>query len=1014
MAARRPTKRGAQSAASGTPSPPPSPAAAARAMAAAAPRRKKQLPPRRAAAAGRRANTPVNKASGIAERWLEQLANLGDNASRARYLEKRRASPQLLARLDDAVSRWLRSDLEKAANLAAAARLLADRRLPPAARAHALRAQANVLWFQAQARAATELHAQAIELFERAGQPLELARTLSTSMQPLILVGEYDRAQAAAARARELFAAAGDEVRLARLDINVGNIYHRQDRFAEAQKYYVQAFERLLPDRDPEGIIAALSNMAMCAISLNQFEQALAAHLRVRGFCEQWRMPLELIHADYNIAYLYYFRGEYGRAIELLRQARDAAQQHNEPYLAALCHLDLAEIYLELNLGEETEAMAQEAWQRFDRLNMPYEAGKALCFLALGLSQRRQAFRALEFFARARQVFAREKNQVWPSLIDLYQALVYFQEGRWFEARRYAAAALEFFRESPLPGRALLCRLLLARLLLKTDGPAAARPAAEEALAGLSGGEAPILAFQAHLLMGEIEEALRAWDAARQHYLAAQAHLESLRSQLHGEELKIAFMQNRLEVYENLVQLCLRNGDDEAARAEAWGWMEKAKSRTLHEILARGGLSATEDHSRSDWVRRIRGLREQLNWYYHRIEAEQLGQAPASAARLLELREHAEKREQELVRVLRDMPASEAERAGLADVPPVALEELRPLLEPDTALLEFFRVRQRIYAALISVRGLEIVPLTLASRIEQLLRLLQFQLSKFSLGAAYVREASPHLLRPVQAHLRELDAELLAPLRSRLTARKLVIVPHELLHSVPFHALWDGERYLLDSLAVSYAPSASVYVHCRRRVPAAAPESNPPANSGALILGVPDAQAPCILDELQAVAAALPGARLFIGARAGAGVLREHGPHSRIIHIATHGYFRQDNPLFSGIRLGDGYLNLHDLYSLQLPAELIALSGCSTGLHAIAAGDELLGLSRGLLHAGARTLLLSMWDVNDRSTATLMGDFYNHFNDLQDPAEALRRAMLSLREAYPHPYYWAPFILYGA
>src|SRR5262245_63414635 len=116
--------------------------------------------------------------------------------------------------------------------------------------------------------------------------------------------------------------------------------------------------------------------------------------------------------------------------------------------------------------------------------------------------------------------------------------------------------------------------------------------------------------------------------------------------------------------------------------------------------------------------------------------------------------------------------------------------------------------------------------------------------------------------------------------------------------------------------------------------------------------------------------------------------MEQKGPQSRVIHIATHGRFRADNPMFSTIRLGDGYLTLYDLNRFRLPVELVTLSGCSTGLNVVAKGDELLGLVRGLLHAGARSLVLSVWDVKDRSTTDLMRWLYSRFCVHGDPDSA--------------------------
>jgi CHAT domain-containing protein len=154
-------------------------------------------------------------------------------------------------------------------------------------------------------------------------------------------------------------------------------------------------------------------------------------------------------------------------------------------------------------------------------------------------------------------------------------------------------------------------------------------------------------------------------------------------------------------------------------------------------------------------------------------------------------------------------------------------------------------------------------------------------------------------------------------------------------------------------------------------------------------------------------------AQLFMGEQATEEQLRLHGPHSRFIHIATHGYFRQDNPMFSSIRLGNSLLSLFDLYQLQFDADLVTLSGCGTGMNVVIGGDELIGLVRGLLYAGAQTLMVSLWEVHDQSTAEFMRDFYEGYKSSASKANALRSAMLKLKQKHRHPYYWAAFALVG-
>ena len=116
--------------------------------------------------------------------------------------------------------------------------------------------------------------------------------------------------------------------------------------------------------------------------------------------------------------------------------------------------------------------------------------------------------------------------------------------------------------------------------------------------------------------------------------------------------------------------------------------------------------------------------------------------------------------------------------------------------------------------------------------------------------------------------------------------------------------------------------------------------------------------------------------------------------------------------MFSSIRLGDSSLTLIDLYQLTLSADLVALSGCGTGINVVLGGDELRGLVRGLLHAGAHSMLVSLWDVHDESTTEFMALFYRNLRSMTK-SQALRLAALEVRKHRGHPYYWAPFVLVG-
>jgi CHAT domain-containing protein len=135
------------------------------------------------------------------------------------------------------------------------------------------------------------------------------------------------------------------------------------------------------------------------------------------------------------------------------------------------------------------------------------------------------------------------------------------------------------------------------------------------------------------------------------------------------------------------------------------------------------------------------------------------------------------------------------------------------------------------------------------------------------------------------------------------------------------------------------------------------------------------------------------------------------------LHFASHGKFRSDEPLGSGLLLAkdadnDGLLTVGELYSMQLDADLVTLSACETGLGKVANGDDVVGLTRGFLFAGSRSIVASLWSVDDRATATLMKAFYDNLAT-HPKREALRRAQASARQEFPHPFFWAAFQLTG-
>jgi CHAT domain-containing protein len=270
------------------------------------------------------------------------------------------------------------------------------------------------------------------------------------------------------------------------------------------------------------------------------------------------------------------------------------------------------------------------------------------------------------------------------------------------------------------------------------------------------------------------------------------------------------------------------------------------------------------------------------------------------------------------------------------------------------------------------------------------------------------------LARNARGILESLYRMLIQPVADELVAaqcERLVIVPYGPTHAVPFHALFDGERYLLESVEVVTCPSSSLLRLCNAR------SRKDSDGQGTLVVANSNSGTlPYVLEEAKRISALLPG-RILVEAEATRAAFVEAAPHYSIVHLVAHGEARLDNPTFAHIRLADGQLNPADIFNLELDGALVTLSACETGRSVVMGGDELIGLSRGFLYAGAATLVQSLWRVEDGSTARMMVQFYRALRAGHTRGDALRRAQLALLtdpETGVHPYFWAPFQLLGA
>ena len=237
-------------------------------------------------------------------------------------------------------------------------------------------------------------------------------------------------------------------------------------------------------------------------------------------------------------------------------------------------------------------------------------------------------------------------------------------------------------------------------------------------------------------------------------------------------------------------------------------------------------------------------------------------------------------------------------------------------------------------------------------------------------GAEFVARFGGELKTRADACLKSLYDTLFRPLEKHLSGSRLIIVPSGVLYYVPFHALHDGLGYMAERFETQYAPSAAIWNALNDR-----PDRK---IKNSLLVGYADERIPLVESEIRQIADVVAHAEILTGDKATFAAFLSQVPAHDLVHIACHGQFRAENPMFSSLHLADGWVTVRDVVSQKLRARLVTLSACETGLNELFAGDEILGLARGFLAAGAENLIVSLWTVNDEATGRLMHDLYQN------------------------------------
>jgi tetratricopeptide (TPR) repeat protein len=902
------------------------------------------------------------------------------------------------------------SDPARAADAAVALIALADIAEDPEVRALAAWTNGMARLDRGQMEEAIAYLDDAEAQFLALGRPHTAAATQVSKLIALAMLGRYDQAIGCGLQARDVFLAHDDLLAAGKIEQNLGNIYYRRERYRLAEQFYRAAHERFMALGDQKQLTLVDNNLANVLALQHHFRDA--TRLYEESLARAEAAGLDVIQAiiECNLGCFALDQCRYDQALDWLERSRRRYTTLEMPYDLASVELELADAYLELNLAPEAAAIYARLVRTFAELGMRAEQARASAnhgraYLLLG-----QIDDAHALLSEARTLYAAEGNVVGEALVMLIEAQIDYTEANYA-----ATAELAMRAEHPLAEASIWGRLLLARWLRGDALRALGQEQAAQTLLDLTLQQAehwvvPQVAQRCHTSLGMLDASVGNTERAEAAFQRAVGLIEELRAPLPAEEFRTAFVADKLTPYAELARLCL--SDQSGARAvESLGYVERARARALVDMLG-GELplrSKARDRFEAGLLARLAELQGELNWLYSQINRPRDGDFSRSDAVMEELHQAVRKRETAVLEITRQL---QQRTVGLGHSAPMRrpasldISRLQQDLGAETALVEYFSLDGMLLAFVVTSEGVEVVrALGREEQVDAALKRFHFQIGSLRHGAPSLDDHLDRLAGRTQHHLGMLYDLLLRPIEARLGARRLVVVPHRTLHYVPFHALHDGTGYVIERREVCYAPSASVLRHCFA-------QPRRPMRSAALF-GFPNTQIPRVRDEVSALAPLFSRAATFLDDQATLAALHAQAPAVDVLHLACHGQFRPDNPLFSSLRLADGWFTVRDAYGLDLNCELVVLSACETGVNKIAPGDELIGLARGFFSAGAPTLMVSLWTVDDESTARLMAIFYARLRDGENPAAALRHAQRELLAQQPHPFFWSPFVLLG-
>ena len=847
------------------------------------------------------------------------------------------------------------------------------------------------------------------------------AKALINRADLLFIEGKMDSALVNQRGAIELYGETGNEISTLDARAGLASLHARRGEYELGMNQLGEILAEAEAGGHRSSLAGALERRCWFGSQIGLHEQARADAARAMPIFRELGLDLGEAGLLNSLAIIEKDAGNYDRSLDYFEQYRKIAEAWKDNFALSAYYNNVGEVYLTMGEFESArdhllQCMDYGERARYHTALTASAAHLAQVYVTLGDEE--------EALAMARRsVLEAERAGLAPRVLDalVFQGRLLRRLGRDEEAHTLLTPLLPRARALGKQVSVAWVQTELGILAWRGGDQVAAQTALDEAVSIAREMNNPNILWVPLLHMARSQRAAGDTSTALDSYREALTSIEQVRGSMSNEKHGASLQSKHGDIYRELVDLLLELGREE----EAWSVIGLMKSDELREIGNRTRRAGLDEAGRA--------LMEEAELLLSREArlAKQLADEQAKSSELRreafidELKAEIKSIKKRFREFIRGLTAEHPELVGRLEIQPSNLQALQRRLGEGEAFMEPLLLPDRLVLFLVRAGTAPLVfrevPVA-ESRIDSLIVAMRESLARP--GAAWSLERTARLAtRPRKAAdepvdpaipARDLHELLLAPLAGDLQGvTQLIVSPSGRLRYIPFGALYDGERYLIERFTLSTLTQAG------------AMGDHDPISAGPPLLafGNPDGTLPGAEQEVRDLAelwSPTPTTTVF-GADATMERLEDELETYRILHLATHGVLRNDRPEDSYILLAGETeaenLDLMDIVALPLEEiELAVLSACQTALGDDGTGREITSLAHTFEQTGAAAVIASLWSVSDASTSELMVDLYARLREADATrASALRGAQLEMlaSERFAHPYYWAPFILIG-